>query len=116
MRFQLSSGGAIIAEQNREKPYPAFPLNWHKTGYSYKRLNGKVYYFGERWGSAEDALEDYLKRRDNGQPLSGGTPARCGKQQLVAETAGGSQGRVRRRNHTVSHALAQAWLVKSGAE
>jgi len=54
-----------VTEERREKPYPSFPLSWHRTGYWYRRIERKVYYFGKRWGSAEDALEDYLKRRDN---------------------------------------------------
>ena len=52
-----------MAEVNREKPYPKFPLNWHKAGYWFKRIDGKVYYFGPRWGSPTEALDDYLTRR-----------------------------------------------------
>ena len=55
-------------QNHREKPYPEFPLNWHKTGYWYKRIDGKVYYFGKRWGSPHDALEDYVKHRDGAKP------------------------------------------------
>ena len=55
-------------QEHREKPYPEFPLNWHKTGYWYKRIAGKVYYFGKRWGSHHEALEDYLLRRDGAKP------------------------------------------------
>lgn len=55
-------------QEQQEKPYPEFPLSWHKTGYWYKRINGKVYYFGKRWGSPHDALEDYVKHRDGVRP------------------------------------------------
>lgn len=54
-----------MGKDRQEKPYPGFPLTWHKAGYWCKRINGKVYYFGERWATAEDAYQDYLIRRDN---------------------------------------------------
>lgn len=59
-----------MVETHREKPYPEFPLNWHSTGYWYKRITGKVYYFGPRWGTHEAALEDYLNRRNRPEATS----------------------------------------------
>lgn len=55
----------MAREEHREKPYPGFPLSWHSSGYWFKRIAGKFYYFGTRYGSHEEALEDYLMRRDH---------------------------------------------------
>ena len=47
------------------KPYPDFPLWWHSSGYWCKKIRGKLHYFGARWGSWKEALEDYGSRRDD---------------------------------------------------
>lgn len=48
-----------MATEKREKPYPSFPLRWHPSGYWCKKIKGRVFYFGPRWGSWEAALEQY---------------------------------------------------------
>ncbi len=46
-----------------EKPSPDFPLTPHSQGYYVKRIQGKMHYFGERWGNPFDALRDYEFKR-----------------------------------------------------
>jgi hypothetical protein len=41
----------------------AFPLTAHPQGYFVKRINGKMHYFGERWGDPYAALRDYDFKR-----------------------------------------------------
>ena len=55
-------------QNHREKPCPECPLKGHNAGYWFKRIEGKVYYFGKRWGSDHEALDDYLIRRDAAKP------------------------------------------------
>ena len=46
-----------------EKPYPDFPMGWHRSGYWCKRILGKLYYFGERGDtSGKTALADFNRR------------------------------------------------------
>jgi integrase len=44
-----------------EKPYPEYPLWWHPQGYWAKKIRGRVYYFGPRGGTWQEALDEYEK-------------------------------------------------------
>ena len=52
-------------QNHREKSSPVFLLNCHKAGDWFKRINDRFYYFGKRWGSDREALDDDLLRRDD---------------------------------------------------
>lgn len=45
--------------ERQSKPYPEFPLWWHSQGYWAKKIRGRVYYFGARGGTWQEALEEY---------------------------------------------------------
>jgi integrase len=47
------------------KPYDGFPLRWHATGYWCKKIRGKLHYFGPRYGTWQEALEEYQRDRDD---------------------------------------------------
>lgn len=61
----FSDVGLIIMTIAPSKPYKGFPLTWHKQGYWCKKIRGKVHYFGPRWGTWEQALEEYTRVRDD---------------------------------------------------
>ena len=45
------------------KPFPDFPMGWHRSQYWVKRILGKLYYFGDRGDrSGKSALIDFNKR------------------------------------------------------
>lgn len=46
-----------------KKPSPDFPLTPHSQGYYVKRIQGKMHYFGDRWGDPYAALRDYEFKR-----------------------------------------------------
>ena len=59
------------------KPYPEFPLSYHKCGQWVKKIRGKLHYFGT---DAEAALQKYLNERDDlqaGRKPQGTTVGLC---------------------------------------
>ena len=62
------------------KPYADFPLTAHPNGQWYKRIKGKLYYFGT---DADEALQRYLAQRDD--LYAGRRPADNDKQLTVAD-------------------------------
>lgn len=63
-----STSGMLMDQNHREKSSPVFLLNCHKAGDWFKRINDRFYYFGKRWGSDREALDDDLLRRDGEKP------------------------------------------------
>jgi integrase len=51
--------------KDQQKPYPEYPLWWHRQGYWAKKINGKLHYFGPRHSDWKTSLEEYQRVVDD---------------------------------------------------
>ncbi len=51
--------------KRQSEPYKDFPLTWHPKGRWVKKIRGTLHYFGGRDATAQEALDEYLRTRDD---------------------------------------------------